>query len=75
MISVAFETTTSNQEILCDGPLELCFGHNCDLTQALFAGKTEGAVYLVLGTWAYARMMYQPQICGRHCLSTFIVVT
>ena len=46
MISVAFETTTSNQEILCDGPFE----HNCDLTQALFAGKTEGAVYLVLDT-------------------------
>ena len=42
-ISVAFKTATSSQELAGDGPFELCFEHNCNLTPAIFVGKTVGA--------------------------------
>ena len=32
-----------------DGPSELRFEHNCDLTPVIFVGKTEGAEHMAVG--------------------------
>ena len=48
-ISVAFKKPLVARKLSEDVPSELCFERNCDLTPAIFAGKTEGAEHT--GCW------------------------
>ena len=57
MISVAFETATSSQEIIMDGLFELRFELNCNLTPVFFLQGRLAMGYSVLAAGHHSSLL------------------